>query len=290
MPASPNSDLPSLLTGKNTIETARIISNALVRRFGEEDGSEVIITHKLIPKGKAPTWASLDRNINLLCKPFYESYEQNEDKIAFIDEIRFILQNLPMRRDYKLPPDKPELSNPRKIAEHFTTCTLCWRSVFKHPHRKTKALCHLHDIPSTHPEYRKRQRLKKHQETIKLSLLKSLPPLFQIRRELTTEKGTELNDYVKSLCLNEDSPLRHLANYLQTLSKNKNIPLIMSKDILDALEYPIYTGKQPKTLKEAFEIHLADQTKHFRLSYLRLLTAEAWLRAETEHSQGGKRR
>lgn len=285
--------MQNLLKGKNTIEAAHAISQAFISIFGTKYGTSQKITSKLILRGKSPTWASLDRSLNLFCRQFYESWEENKDKINFFDEIRFIIQNLPQRQDYKLPPQKIEFKDPEKAQEYFTICAHCWRTVFKKPLQKVKALCHLHDLPSTHSEYRKRERLKKHQELIKHSLLKSLPPLIHVKQELEAEQKQpiNLNKYLQTECLKKDGSLPYLSKYLHSLAQKHGLPLSTGKDILQAWEYPIYQG-QIKTIpiwQQAFDFYLTDLGEHFRLNYLRILNAEAWLRAEAEHSHGGKR-
>jgi len=303
--------MQNLLKGKNTIEAAHIISQAFIEKFGSKYGRGQEIASKLILRGKSPTWASLDRNINVFCRQFYEDYEQHEDKINFFDEIRFIIQNLPQRQDYKLPPEKLEFKDPEKAQEYFTTCAHCWRTVFKKPLQKVKALCHLHDLPSTHSEYRKRERLKKHQEIIKHSLLKSLTPLSLVKQELEAEQKrlqrqesqtnqetstskeniANLNEYLQTECLKKEGSFPYLSKYLHSLAEKHALSLSTGKDILKALEYPIYQG-QTKTIpiwQQAFDFYLSDLGEHFRLNYLRLLNTEAWLQVEAEHRYGGKR-
>ena len=294
-----HASMQKLLTGKNTIEAAHIISQAFISIFGTKYGTSQEIVSKLILRGKSPTWASLDRNLNLFCRQFYESWEENEDKINFFDELRFIIQNLPQRQDYKIPPEKLEFKDPEKAQEYFTTCAHCWRTVFKKPLQKVKALCHLHDLPSTHSEYRKRERLKKYQEIIKHKLLKTLPPLSLVKQELEAgqkqsikqEKSTNLNNYLQAECLNKNGSFPYLSKYLHSLAEKHALPLSTGKNILQALEYPIYQG-QTKTIPiwyQAFDFYLTDRGEHFRLNYLRLLNTEAWLQVEAEHRYGGKR-
>ncbi|MDL2268600.1 hypothetical protein LJC71_11500 [Desulfosarcina sp. OttesenSCG-928-A07] len=280
-----NINLREQLQGKNTIEAALFLSLEFVCRFGENWGIVSDLATHLLPKGRANSWAMLDRNINLFCKRFYGTWEQDEDKISFWDEVRFVLQTLPMKRDYKIDSEKQEekykLPNPESAAKYFVPCSLCWRSVYRLPLEKYTPLCHLHDIPSTFPEYRKRKRLKKHVEILKLKLIKSLPPLTDVKRKL----GTEPSDYVKSLCLNSEY-LPHLAKYLCSLS----LPLNSNKEILEALEHPIYLNKIGAFKAQAWKYYLDDKAKHFLENYLKILAAEAWLRAEAEHKHGGKRR
>jgi len=54
--------------------------------------------------------------------------------------------------------------------------------------------------------------MKKQVEDIRLKLLKSLPALTKLK----LEDGINLDEYVKSLCLSEQSPLTQLAKYLQS--------------------------------------------------------------------------
>lgn len=270
------------LIGKNAIEAARILAEEFIKLFGEEWGTVAEVVKQLLPRGKACSWGMLDRHINLFCKQFYENWETEQDKVAFFDEARFALESLPMKQDYKLPSEKEEYSSIQSATEHFTTCYLCWRSVLRKPLEKKTPLCHLHDIPSTSPEYRRRMRMKKRAEALKLALLKSLPALPLVKQS----EGAELHEYVKSLCLNESSPLAHLVHYLRSL----NMPLYTGEEILRALEYPIYYDNLSPFIGEVWDYHLQDLGKHFKLNYIKLLAAEAWLRAESSCKHGGKRR
>ena len=200
------------LRGKNTLELAHMLAQEFTDSFGEEWGTKEEIVGKLVPKGKAPSWTMLDRNMNVFCRQFYETREENEDKINFFDRIRFQLYELPMKLNYKTKEIEEISLTPEKFAENFTTCSLCWRSVLQKPRERKTALCHLHDIPSSYPEYRRRSRMKKQVEDIRLKLLKSLPALTKLK----LEDGINLDEYVKSLCLSEQSPLTQLAKYLQS--------------------------------------------------------------------------
>lgn len=257
--------LKNQLIAKNTQEIARILADEFIRLYGEKWGKRAEILQCLMPRGKATTWSGLDRNINHFCKQFYKEWQEHENKVAFLDEARFALAALPMKQDYKLDESKPQYSKPEYIAQFFETCSLCWRSVLKRPLEKKTPLCHLHDLPSAHPEYRKRARTKKQMEALRLHLLKSLPPLIHLKKEL----GTELNDYTKTLCLNREGPLKHLTSYLYSL----NMPLNSGQDILQALEYPIYQKQLSKPILQAWTLHLEDRGKHFKLNYIKLLTA-----------------
>ena len=274
--------MQDLFRGKNTLEAVHALSREFVGLFGENWGVESEIAKKLLPRGKASTWSALDRNINRFCKQFYENYTEDQDKIDFLDTVRFMLAELPMRRDYKPNEDKEQNSSPQFVAQFFTTCSLCWRSVLRKPLEKKTPLCHIHDLPSQSPAYRKRVRTKPRVEAIRLELIKSLPPLFHLKKEM----GEELNAYVQSLCLNQAGSLPQLAKYLHSL----DMPLTDGKDIVRALEHPIYLQKVSQIVRQAWEYYLDDRGEHFRLNYIKILTAEAWLRAEKERRHGGKRR
>jgi hypothetical protein len=283
---SNQADLFKQFQCKNTLEIARILALEFVNLFGNECGTQEQITNRLLPAGRAATYANLDRNINVFCKQFYSERDQHADKIEFLDQARFALQALPQKQDYKLPEHKSDYHTPQDLAEHFTFCSLCWRAVARHPLEKKTPLCHLHDLPSQAPEYRRRARLKKEVEALKLQLLETLPPLGAVKAELKLKGQTDLTDYLQNLCLAPDSPLIFLSKYLHSL----NLPLDSPQDILQALEHPIYRDKLPPLMTEAWNFHFDDLGKHFKLAYLKLITAEAWLRTDAEHQHGGKRR
>ncbi|MDL2266696.1 hypothetical protein LJC46_01745 [Desulfovibrio sp. OttesenSCG-928-G15] len=289
------------LTAKNTLEASRIIAEAFVSHFGNEWGTEKDIIKLLIPKGKASSWAALDRHLSHFAKQFYDSYPSSQESnpaheeiINFIDTIRFSLKDLPQRLDYKLPDHKKEYTSPQEVAEHFTTCSLCWRSVLRRPLEKKKPLCYLHDISCHSQEYRKRYYLKQYLETTKLQIIKSLPHLIHVKLEL----GAELNAYILSLCTpkttaekptnqptSETAALPYLANYLASLG----MPLFTPKALLHALEVPIYQNKLSPITRQAWEWYFEDRSKNLRLSYIQLITAEAWLKLEAEKKHGGVR-
>jgi hypothetical protein len=297
----------NLFLGKNTLETARILVDVFVGRFGECWGTREDILKSLLPKGRASTWGDLDKRINVFAKRFYQANmekdkeqgeewndEQNDkrndelsEKIKFLDEIRFVLQDLPRRQDYKLPEGKEEYPTSKETAFHFVCCSLCWRSVVRLPLEKKTPLCHIHDLPSSSPAYRRRARMRAQVEVTKLRLVKALPSLFELRRG----QGVELKNYLLDLCLSPASPLPYLVGYLQALScTTLLLPLQTEKDILQALEYPIYFDKITARTKEAWDCYFDDRSQHFRLNYVRLLTAEAWLEVEAKSQHGGKRR
>jgi hypothetical protein len=129
--------------------------------------------------------------------------------------------------------------------------------------------------------------LKAQVEQVKLQFVKSLPSLWELR----LEQKINLNAYLLDLCLNPDSPLPYLARYLQSLTQPPhNLPLLTPKDILQALEHPVYFHKLPQHTKDAWNCYLDDRTRHFRLNYIKMLTAEAWLQTDANHRHGGKRR
>ncbi|MDR0338809.1 MAG: hypothetical protein LBH65_00870, partial [Desulfovibrio sp.] len=193
----------------------------------------------------------------------------------------------PQRQDYKLSEHKTEYQTPQAIAEHFVFCSLCWRSVVRRPLEKKTPLCHLHDLPSSSPEFRRRARLKKRVEALTLQLLESLPSLGQIK----SEPNRKLTDYLQDLCLSPSSPLPHLVQYLHSLTLPPlNLPIDTPQNILQALEHPIYQDKLPPHIREAWDFHFTDRGLHFKLNYLKIITAEAWLQAEADNKHGGKRR
>jgi hypothetical protein len=61
------------------------------------------------------------------------------------------------------------------------------------------------------------------------------------------------------------------------------------KDILVALEQPIYKNTLSPLMLEAWEFHFEDKGSHFEVNYLKLLWCEAWLRVEAGYRHGGKR-
>lgn len=162
-------DLLERLFGRNTRQAARIIAEEFVARFGTISGTVDLLTKLLSTPGRAGTWAELEGRILAICKnnkDIWEITHQDENRLDLDEELFFyrvidVIDALPKRLDYKTPEKKAGCDDPKEIAEGFVTCDLCWRSVPKLAHTKKIHLCHLHDIPSSSPEYRRRKYLQK---------------------------------------------------------------------------------------------------------------------------------
>jgi hypothetical protein len=203
---------------------------------------------------------------------------------------------LPQRQEYQPLEDKADYPSPLESAFHFVLCSLCWRAVARRPLEKRTPLCHSHDLPSSNPEYRRRARLRGRVEMVRVRLVKALPSLWSVRRgavergEVRSGDKVDLDGYLCHLCLAPDSPLPYLVRYLHSLSRPPlSLPLETAKDVLNALEYPVYP-KLPPHVRETWDCYLEDRSRHFRLNYVKLLTAEAWLETGAQHPHGGKRR
>ena len=165
----PEYELLERLLGKNTIQAARIIAEEFVARFGEISGTVDLLTRRLLPSDGGKTWSNLRERIFLICRADKSQWEiahldenllDPEEELFFL-RVYDVIDALPKRRDYKVSEEKIYSGRPKDIADSFVTCELCWRSVPKLVHTKKIHLCHLHDIPSTSPEYRRRKYLKK---------------------------------------------------------------------------------------------------------------------------------
>lgn len=185
-------ELRERLLGKNTLQAGRIIAEEFISRFGETSGSVEEVTKRLLPAGRATRWEDLDLNINLFCTQYYAEWElvaqfpdgteqvlgksqrYGDEEVEFFARVRFVLYSLPRQKDYKLPEHKAEYTIPSDIARNFVPCFLCWRSVARKPREKKTPLCHSHDFSSTHPEYRRRMRLRKRMLEIQRELKKTV--------------------------------------------------------------------------------------------------------------------
>ncbi|MDR1397680.1 MAG: hypothetical protein LBJ14_08115, partial [Desulfarculales bacterium] len=124
------------LAGKNTMQVAHFLAEEFVNRFGEDWGTKTEVAKKLLPRGRASSWGTLDRNITTFCKQFYTTWQTDTDKVKFFDEVRFVLEALPQKLDYKPVEHKAEYGTREDMAEHFVFCSLCWRSVARKPLEK----------------------------------------------------------------------------------------------------------------------------------------------------------
>ena len=285
----PEYDLLERLFGKTTRQAARIIAEEFVARFGIIFGTTTdLLARRLSPSGKAGTWSELEERILVICRAEKSSWEiahLDEDQIDPEEELFFyrvidVIDALPKRRDYKASKKKIDRNNPKEIADNFVTCELCWRSVPKLVHTKKIHLCHLHDIPSTSPAYRRQKSLQKHIDGIVGQLKSSVMTPFT-----AGHKGHHPAGYVWALCVDGNGPLPHLVNYLKSLS----MPLDSVENVVRALEHPVYLDKFDEPVRQAWEFYFEDRGAYLERHYPRVLLAEAWLRAEAEHKYGGKR-
>ena len=99
------------------------------------------------------------------------------------------------------------------------------------------------------------------------------------------EFGYHPAGYVWALCVDANSPLRYLVDYLKSLE----MPLDSVENLMRALEHPVYFDKLDEPLKQAWEFYFEDLGAYLERHFKRVLLAEAWLRADAEHKHGGKR-
>ena len=293
-------ELRERLFGKNTLQAGKILAEEFVRRFGEKDGTAEEVVKELLPAGRATRWEDLDRNITLFCKRFYATWDvfatgedgteqrvgeitRNDDaQVEFFDRVRYVLYSLPRQRDYKLPEQKAEYTTPSDIARNFVPCFLCWRSVARKPREKKTPLCHSHDLPSTHPEYRRRKRLRARMLEIQRELKRI------VKTPAWVKQNTKIHprNFFASMCISPNGYFPHLVQYLASL----DMPLSQLEDIMKALEHPVYFDKLSDLMREAWQFHFDDLGAYFELNYNRLIRAEAWLQAEAEYKHGGTRK
>jgi hypothetical protein len=280
------------LWGQNTQQAARIIAEEFVARFGGISGTVDLLTKRLSPPGRAGKWGELEERMSKLCwiDNFEWSTKQPDNQPDVPEEECFLLRAmnvisaLPKELDYR-PAEKKsgkkiDYGAPRDIADNFVVCDLCWRSVPKLNRRKKIHLCHVHDMPSTSPEYRRQNVLQKYVADIVKQLRIYVLDPFTAERD-----GYHPAGYVWALCVDKNSPLPYLVNYLQSL----NMPLDSVENVVRALEHPVYLDKVDEQVRRAWEFYFEDRGAYLERHYPRVLLAEAWLRADAEHRHGGKR-
>ena len=283
------------LRNKNTLQAARIIAEEFVERFGEAAGNANDIVTRLLPDSRrAISWEDLSFNIDLFCKQFY-SYPDttlefvdkdapafpyiddfNYSMLEFLNRVEDIIFYLPKRKGYKLSEDRENYKNPSDIARHFSTCYLCWRSVPRKPLEKTTPLCHVHDILySDDIKYRRRKRMLVNMYKIRNELLEYIPTPVWIRQNTKYNQ----NDYFMEMCIDINGPLPNVAQYLLS----KNMPLDNHRNVLCALEHPAYCYEKSEEIRAAWRAYFDDFGTYFWMNYIKILNAEAWLRAEKEY-------
>jgi hypothetical protein len=284
-------ELLERLLGVNTRQAARIIAEEFVARFGEISGTVEELTKRLSPPGRAGKWGELEKRMSQIC--WIDNCEWSTrhlkqldvpEEEAFFLRVMNVIGALPKRRHYRPAENKSgkkiEYGTPRDIADDFVVCGLCWRSVPKLVRTKKVHLCHLHDIPSTSPEYRRQKGLQKYIADIVKELQSRV-----LEPSKAARKGYHPAGYVWALCVDKNSPLPYLVNYLQSL----NMPLDSVENLMRALEHPVYLDKFDEPVKKAWEFYFEDRGAYLEKHYERVLLAEAWLRADAEHKHGGKR-
>lgn len=280
------------LWGANTRQAARIIAEEFVSRFGVVSGTVDLLTKRLSPPGRAGTWAELEERMSKICwidncpwsiRHLHAQPDVPEEEWFFL-RVMNVIGALPKTRDYKKAEKKSgqkiDYGTPKDVADNFVTCDLCWRSVPKLVRTKKIHLCHMHDISSTSPEYRRHKYLQKYVESIVNQLTSCVMDPFTAER-----KGYHPAGYMWALCVDKNSPLPYLVNYLQSL----NMPLDSVENVVRALEHPVHLKKFDEPVRQAWEFYFEDQGAYLERYYPRVLLAEAWLRADAEHKHGGKR-
>jgi hypothetical protein len=185
--------LRDTLIGKNSIQTVKIIAAEFERCFEGKGRTAKDIIRALSPRGKAVSWATLDKNITDLCKGFSQMADMLERQrkflgegwedmteiqhrqIDFFDRVRLIIRSFPRKKDYKLPEEFTDYSTASDKARGFDTCFLCWRSVPRTRQEKKTPLCYVHDIMSTSKEYRRRKNMRKRMLEILAELESTIP-------------------------------------------------------------------------------------------------------------------
>jgi hypothetical protein len=241
------------------------------------------------PAGRTQTWAALGEIILKICKHDKSSWEtgtpgadpMNMGEEMFLYRVLDVIDALPKPLDYKTTDDKIVYDDARDIAGHFVLCAHCWRAVARRPRERKTPLCHVHDLPGTAPEYRKRERMRKKTQVIKQFLKAYLPSPNNVRCDLTPRPDV----YLLGLCRDADSQLPNLVRYLRSLK----VPLRYGEDIIRALEEPIYWDKLDPQMIDAWKFHFADRGTYFEQNYEKLLWAEAWLYMEKAYMHGGRR-
>ena len=202
----------------------------------------------------------------------------------FLLRVKDVIDALPKKSIYKVAENisgnTVSYGTPKSIAEKFVTCDLCWRSVPKRIHSKKIHLCHVHDVSSTLPVRRRQKSLQKYIADIVIQLKSRVMNPFTAAR-----KGYHPAGYVWALCVDKNSPLPHLVNYLKSL----NMPLDSGENVLRALEYPLYLDKLDVLGRQAWEFYFEDRAAYLERHYARVLLAEAWLQADADRKHGGKR-
>jgi hypothetical protein len=252
-----------------------------------------VLTKRLSSPGRAGKWGELEKRMSKLC--WFDNFEwstrqpDNQPDVPeeewFFLRVMNVISALPKELDYRPAENKDgkkiDYDTPREIADNFVMCGLCWRSVPKLNRRKKIHLCHLHDMPSTSPEYRRQKALQKYAADIVNKLrISVLNP-----RTAEYDMGYHPAGYVWMLCVDKNSPLPHLVKYLQLL----NMPLDSLENVVRALEHPVCLDKFEESIRQAWEFYFEDRGAYLEKHFTRVLLAEAWLRANAEHQHGGKR-
>jgi len=288
-------ELRNRLLGKNTQQAARIIVEEFDRRFGFVPKESESLLGKIMPEGRATTWEELCQRIELFCKEFYTISEDNSSDIVWEDVYRLdidyarpnyfervlcVIESLPILTKWNIS-RKNKFETTFDVYRHFSECRMCWRSVPKLHTSRNFSLCSVHNLYSTTDEYRKKRRLEEKVARLVLELRSIVPTPVWVRQNINKDRS----DYFADLCVDENGMLPNLARYLNCLG----MPLDNHNNILRALEYPAYCKCENDMISAAWELYFENMGKIFWCNYMKLLRAEAWLRAEAECTRGRKR-
>jgi hypothetical protein len=269
-------ELYERLLGKNTFLAAKVIADEYVARFGQNDGSVKEMMQAFVPNNRFNSWEDLDLNITSFCKSFTLRLESHIDKyknIVFIDNIRFLLRELPHQKDY---------AQEKEIYE-FVPCSFCWRHVPCKTTQKRRSLCDEHvKLKKWEPEYRRRKRLIERVTGIWLHIIKTVPGVKWVRNNM------EINpqDFYLNMCVEKKGYLPHLAKHLASLQMSINSP----KDVILALEHGVRLDTMLPAMRQAWEDHVDFLAKNFDYKYIwTIFRAEAWLQANAECKPRGRK-
>lgn len=259
------------LLGKTPGQVRNTMIEEFVRRFDLEAHRDEIA--KALPFKRS--WLDLD----IAIAQFAGSMGADAH-LQFWDRMRYIIEALPKRKDYG---DKYTDAHKRNIARpkhgwEFATCKHCWRRVAYNPEtvRKTASYCFKHNLPATHPLYRKHSRLSR-------QLLGEQQPVVKKLLALIEECSCEAEVH-KTMLASLTTPndcLPRLVEYLNSAGHNGTPESLLwafhgPADEITSSTYKDALGEYIQYALNAKDIFDATQSV-FIFSIDEMSRAEAWL-------------
>lgn len=248
---------------------------------------------------KSNSWVELQPNLKQVTRQFVFGSQCYK----YWDAMRKLFFYLPgdsgrreRQRESKKQDRRKDGKNEKEL-EGMGMCSLCWRAVPKRKGITSKTLCQNHYWSSTHPEYKRRFRMKYgktpkgecRQEALIDRYFKLLEPLktnqtLTYETETSAQRELSINDAWRTAPHVIIKLLPHVHDYLL----NNGTDITSSMSIIEALEAPLPEKEKDDEIAMRTNFY-EDCKEHFRFYVEHLIWAEIWLDLDVNTKPGGRR-